>query len=283
MSLKLENLEHKYNAGTALESYAIQGVSLEIDKGEFVGLIGRTGSGKSTLIQHFNGLLKPTGGRILFDGKDIYEKGYSLKTLRQKVGLVFQYPEYQLFEETIIKDVAYGPMNKGLNRDEAYEKAHRALQMVGIPQELYNKSPFEISGGQKRRVAVAGVLAIEPEYLILDEPTAGLDPEGREAVLSLFKDLQEKLGITVILVSHSMEDVARYAKRLIVMNRGKAAFDGTPHSVFRHVDELEEMGLSAPQAVHIARALREAGYDISDDTITVEELAKSLIGYMKKC
>ena len=281
MSLKAENLEHKYNAGTALESYAIKGVNIEISKGEFVGLIGRTGSGKSTLVQHFNGLLKPTGGRLLFDGRDICEKGFSLKMLRQHVGLVFQYPEYQLFEETVIKDVAFGPLNKGLSRDEAFEQAHRALQLVGISQELYNKSPFEISGGQKRRVAVAGVLAIQPEYLILDEPTAGLDPEGREAVLSLFRSLHDKLGITVILVSHSMEDVARYTERLIVMNEGTVAFDSTPREVFRHVEELEQMGLSAPQAVHIAHALRASGYEVPEDAITVEELSKSLAGLLK--
>lgn len=281
MSLKAENLEHKYNAGTTLEAYALKGINLEIDKGEFVGLIGRTGSGKSTLVQHFNGLLKPTGGRILFDGKDISEKGFSLKLLRQHVGLVFQYPEYQLFEETVIKDVAFGPLNKGLKRDEACKMAHEALKLVGIQEELYNKSPFELSGGQKRRVAVAGVLAIHPEYLILDEPTAGLDPEGREAILGLFKSLHERLGITVIMVSHSMEDVARYAKRLIVMNEGSIAYDDTPRKVFEHVEELESMGLSAPQSVHIAHALKLAGYDVPEDAITVDELVKPVIDSMK--
>lgn len=281
MSLKTENLEYRYNAGTALESFAIKGVNIEIGTGEFVGLIGRTGSGKSTLVQHFNGLLRPTGGRLLYDGRDICEKGFSMKTLRQHVGLVFQYPEYQLFEETIIKDVAFGPMNKGLSHDEAFAQAHRALQLVGIPQEMYNKSPFEISGGQKRRVAIAGVLAIQPEYLILDEPTAGLDPEGREALLSLLTELYQKTGITVILVSHSMEDVARYAKRLIVMDAGTVAYDGSPREVFRHVEELESMGLSAPQAVHIAHALRAEGFDVPEDAITVGELSKSLIGLLK--
>lgn len=281
MSLKTENLEYRYNAGTALESFAIKGVNIEIGTGEFVGLIGRTGSGKSTLVQHFNGLLRPTGGRFLYDGRDICEKGFSMKTLRQHVGLVFQYPEYQLFEETIIKDVAFGPMNKGLSHDEAFAQAHRALQLVGIPQEMYNKSPFEISGGQKRRVAIAGVLAIQPEYLILDEPTAGLDPEGREALLSLLTELYQKTGITVILVSHSMEDVARYAKRLIVMDAGNVAYDGSPREVFRHVEELESMGLSAPQAVHIAHALRAEGFNVPEDAITVEELSKSLIGLLK--
>lgn len=281
MSLKTENLEYRYNAGTALESFAIKGVNIEIGTGEFVGLIGRTGSGKSTLVQHFNGLLRPTGGRLLYDGRDICEKGFSMKTLRQHVGLVFQYPEYQLFEETIIKDVAFGPMNKGLSHDEAFAQAHRALQLVGIPQEMYNKSPFEISGGQKRRVAIAGVLAIQPEYLILDEPTAGLDPEGREALLSLLTELYQKTGITVILVSHSMEDVARYAKRLIVMDAGNVAYDGSPREVFRHVEELESMGLSAPQAVHIAHALRAEGFNVPEDSITVEELSKSLIGLLK--
>ncbi len=281
MSLKTENLEYRYNAGTALESFAIKGVNIEIGTGEFVGLIGRTGSGKSTLVQHFNGLLRPTGGRLLYDGRDICEKGFSMKTLRQHVGLVFQYPEYQLFEETIIKDVAFGPMNKGLSHDEAFAQAHRALQLVGIPQEMYNKSPFEISGGQKRRVAIAGVLAIQPEYLILDEPTAGLDPEGREALLSLLSALHQKTGITVILVSHSMEDVARYAKRLIVMDAGTVAYDGSPREVFRHVEELESMGLSAPQAVHIAHALRAEGFNVPEDAITVGELSKSLIGLLK--
>lgn len=281
MSLKAENLEYKYNAGTALESYAIRGVNLEIGKGEFVGLIGRTGSGKSTLIQHFNGLLKPTGGRLLFEGEDISAKGYNLKALRQKVGLVFQYPEYQLFEETVIKDAAYGPKNKGVDDKTAMQMAHEALSLVGISQDLYNKSPFELSGGQKRRVAIAGVLAIRPEYLILDEPTAGLDPQGREEILTLFKELHEKLGITIILVSHSMEDVARYAHRLLVMNRGKLEYDDTPREVFKHLEELETMGLSVPQAVHIAHALRIAGYTVPQDTITVEELAAALLNELK--
>lgn len=276
MSLKAENLEYKYNAGTSLESYAVRGVNLEIGKDEFVGLIGRTGSGKSTLIQHFNGLFKPTGGRLLFNGEDISVKGYNLKALRQNVGLVFQYPEYQLFEETVIRDVAYGPKNKGVDEKTAIQMAHEALQLVGVPERAYNKSPFELSGGQKRRVAIAGVLAIKPEYLILDEPTAGLDPQGREDILELFRNLHEKLGITIILVSHSMEDVARYAKRLLVMNQGQLVFDDTPREVFKHLEELESMGLSAPQAVHIAHALRAAGYDVPQDAITVEELGEAL-------
>ncbi len=277
MSLKIEKLNYIYNAGTVLESYAVKDVSFEIQKGESVGIIGRTGSGKSTLIQHFNGLLKATRGTVLFDGKNIAEKGYSLKNLRKKVGLVFQYPEYQLFEETVIKDVAFGPRNQGADEQQAMLKAQNALRMTGVSEELYNKSPFELSGGQKRRVAIAGVLAMEPEYLILDEPTAGLDPRGRDEILNMVAELRERIGIAVVLVSHSMEDVARYVDRLLVLHHGELVYDAPPREVFRHAEELEKIGLSAPQMVYAARALREAGYALPEDLINVDEVADELM------
>jgi len=277
VSLKIEKLNYIYNAGTVLESYAVKDVSFEIQKGESVGIIGRTGSGKSTLIQHFNGLLKATRGTVLFDGKNIAEKGYSLKNLRKKVGLVFQYPEYQLFEETVIKDVAFGPRNQGADEQQAMLKAQNALRMTGVSEELYNKSPFELSGGQKRRVAIAGVLAMEPEYLILDEPTAGLDPRGRDEILNMVAELRERIGIAVVLVSHSMEDVARYVDRLLVLHHGELVYDAPPREVFRHAEELEKIGLSAPQMVYAARALREAGYALPEDLINVDEVADELM------
>lgn len=276
MSLRVENLEYKYNAGTALESYALKGVNLEIDKGEFVGIIGRTGSGKSTLIQHFNGLYKPSGGAVFFDEKNINEKGYNYKELRQKVGLVFQYPEYQLFEETVLGDVAYGPRNMGLSSEEAVQRAVEALTLVGIKEHQFNKSPFELSGGNKRRVAIAGVIAMRPDYLILDEPTAGLDPQGRDNIFLLIKEMREKTGMAIIMVSHSMEDVAKYVDRLVVLDGGKIAYDDVPKEVFKNVGELEKMGLSAPQMVYVANALRSEGYEIDKDAITVDEVYSCL-------
>jgi len=281
VSLKLDKLNYIYNEGTTLESYAVKDVSFEIDKGEFVGIIGRTGSGKSTLIQHFNGLLKATRGAVLFDGKNVAEKGYNIKGLRQKVGLVFQYPEYQLFEETVLQDVMYGPKNQGLDEATACERAKEAIRMVGLDSTFYSKSPFEISGGQKRRVAIAGVLAMKPEYLVLDEPTAGLDPRGRDEILDMIAELRKETGIAVILVSHSMEDVAKYVDRLLVLNKGEIMYDATPKEVFRHVDELEKIGLSAPQMVFAAKALREAGYALPEDLINVDEVADELIKLLK--
>jgi len=270
--IKVENLNHIYNEGTALESYALKDVSFEIGDGEFIGIIGRTGSGKSTLIQHLNGLLKATSGSVYYDGQNIYEKGYNLSQLRRHVGLVFQYPEYQLFETDVISDVAYGPKNLGMSDTDAQLAAAEALKLVGIGEEDFNKSPFDISGGQKRRVAIAGVLAMKPEVLILDEPTAGLDPKGRDEILGQIKALHDESGFTVILVSHSMEDVAEYAKRLLVVNEGQIAFDASPKEVFRHYKELESMGLAAPQMVYLSEALRKAGYDIPEDMVTVDEM-----------
>jgi len=282
VSLKVDKINFIYNEGTALESYAVKDVSFELQPGEFVGIIGRTGSGKSTLIQHLNGLLKCSRGAIYFDGADIGAKGYSLKNLRQNVGLVFQYPEHQLFEETVLQDVMFGPKNMGLGEKDAARVATEALKLVGLGSEFHKKSPFELSGGQKKRVAIAGVLAMKPKYLILDEPTAGLDPKGRDEILDLVQDMRDKTGMAIVLVSHSMEDVANYVDRILVMNQGELVYDDSPKEVFRHVTELEEMGLSAPQAVYIGKALREAGYDIPDDIITVEELADAVLPILKK-
>ena len=277
MGIRAEHLSYIYNAGTAMESAAIRDVSFEINDGEFVGLIGHTGSGKSTLIQHLNGLIKPTSGEVLFEGKNIWDNGYDLRSLRTHVGLVFQYPENQLFETDVLKDVMFGPKNEGLSQEECEERAKRALKEVGIAEELYTASPFELSGGQKRRVAVAGVLAMDPEVLILDEPTAGLDPAGRDEILNRIKYLRDTRGITVILVSHSMEDVARYATRLLVVNDGKIAFDDTPKHVFMHYKELEKIGLAAPQITYIMRALYEKGLDVDLTATTVEEAKRSIL------
>ena len=277
MSLRVENLNYIYNEGTSLESYAIKNVSFEIKPGEFVGIIGRTGSGKSTLIQHLDGLIKATNGKIYYDGEDIYQKGYNYKKLRQNVGLVFQYPEYQLFEMDVITDVAYGPKNLGLSEAEAILRAKEALALVGIGGEFYKKSPFELSGGQKRRVAIAGVLAMRPKYLVLDEPTAGLDPKGREDILGKIKELKEKTGMAVILVSHSMEDVAKYVDRVLVLDHGELRYDASPREVFKQYKELEKIGLSAPQVTYIAEALRAAGIEVKGNPITVAELKAELI------
>ena len=277
MSLRVENLNYIYNEGTSLESYAIKNVSFEIKPGEFVGIIGRTGSGKSTLIQHLDGLIKATNGKIYYDDEDIYQKGYNYKKLRQNVGLVFQYPEYQLFEMDVITDVAYGPKNLGLSEAEAILRAKEALALVGIGGEFYKKSPFELSGGQKRRVAIAGVLAMRPKYLVLDEPTAGLDPKGREDILGKIKELKEKTGMAVILVSHSMEDVAKYVDRVLVLDHGELRYDASPREVFKQYKELEKIGLSAPQVTYIAEALRAAGIEVKGNPITVAELKAELI------
>ena len=277
MSIKTVNLCHVYGQGTALEQYALKDVNLEIGDGQFIGLIGHTGSGKSTLIQHFNGLLKATSGDLLYNGESIYAPGYDMKQLRSRVGLVFQYPEHQLFEVDVFSDVCFGPRNQGLPEEEVKERAREALALVGMDESFYEQSPFELSGGQKRRVAIAGVLAMHPEVLILDEPTAGLDPRGRDEILGQIEKLHREKGMTIILVSHSMEDVARYADRLIVMNHGEKIFDDTPRNVFRHYRELEAIGLAAPQVTYIVQALRREGIPIDDSLITVEEARDAIL------
>ena len=278
MSIKIENLTHIYMLKTPFEKKALDDVNLYIEDGEFIALIGHTGSGKSTLIQHLNGLLEPSSGKIIIDDVDITEKGVKLSDIRKKVGLVFQYPEYQLFEETIEKDIAFGPTNLGLGQDEILIRVKRAMEMVGLDYEKYKDVfPFELSGGQKRRVAIAGVIAMEPKVLILDEPTAGLDPKGREDILSQIKKLHEEYKMTIILVSHSMEDVGKLAKRIIVMNHGKVALQGEPKDVFKEIDTLEEIGLGAPQVTYLMRELRRRGFNVSDEIFTVEQCKKELL------
>ncbi len=277
MSLKLENVSYIYEKGTSQETAAVKNVDLEINKGEFVAIIGHTGSGKSTLIQHFNGLEKPTEGKVLYDGKDIFDKDFDLRKLRCKVGLVFQYPEHQLFEATVLKDVCFGPKNEGLSNEDARIRAKEALKLVGIGEEMYEKSPFEMSGGQKRRVAIAGTLAMNPEILVLDEPTAGLDPEGRDKILQCISDLRENRGIGVVLVSHSMEDVANYADRIIVMNCGEVMYDDVPHRVFAHYRKLEKVGLAAPQITYVMHELKKAGYNVDENIINLEEAKENIL------
>ena len=276
MSMKLENVNFTYSPNTAYEIHALKNINIEISDGEFIGLIGHTGSGKSTLVQHFNGLMKATGGAIYYNDENIYGEGYSMKKLRSKVGLVFQYPEHQLFEVDVLTDVCFGPKNQGLSKEEAEARAKKALEMVGLKEKYYKQSPFELSGGQKRRVAIAGVLAMEPEVLILDEPTAGLDPKGRDEILDQLKRIHEERHITSILVSHSMEDVAKYVGRIIVMNQGEVMFDGTPKIVFSHYKELESVGLAAPQVTYIMNALAEKGFGVRTDATTIEEAAEDI-------
>ena len=277
MSIILDKVNCVYEQGTPREMYALKDINLEIKDGQFIGVIGHTGSGKSTLIQHMNGLLHATSGSIYYNGEDIYAEGYSMRKLRSKVGLVFQYPEHQLFETTILADVCFGPMNQGLDKNEAELRAFEALHSVGIPEELFDQSPFDLSGGQKRRVAIAGVLAMRPEVLILDEPTAGLDPKGRDEILDQIAKLHTENHITVILVSHSMEDVAKYVERIIVMNQGSVMFDGAPKEVFRHYKELEQIGLAAPQVTYLMRELSEKGFPVSRDATTVEEAKDEIL------
>lgn len=276
MSIELKHVMYTYGEGTAYEIHALDDVSLVIPDGQFIGMIGHTGSGKSTLIQHFNGLIKPTSGEVLYNGENIWADKYPLKELRSQVGLVFQYPEHQLFETDVISDVCFGPKNQGLSQEEARERAVQALTHVGLKEKHWKKSPFELSGGQKKRVAIAGVLAMNPKILILDEPTAGLDPKGRDEILDQIAELHRVRGISIVLVSHSMEDIAKYVQRIIVMNRGKAAFDGTPREVFSHYKELETMGLAAPQITYIMHALKERGLDVDTDAITIEEAKESI-------
>ena len=277
MSIILDKVNFVYSEETAYQIQALKDVNLEIKDGQFIGIIGHTGSGKSTLIQHLNGLMKATSGTIYFHGQDIYEEDFDLRELRNRVGLVFQYPEHQLFETTIFDDVCFGPKNQGLSKEEAGLRAFEALRSVGMPEELYYQSPFDLSGGQKRRVAIAGVLAMKPEVLILDEPTAGLDPKGRDDILGLVQKLHNEQGLTIILVSHSMEDVARYVSRLVVMNHGEKVFDGTPKEVFRHYKELEAIGLAAPQITYVVHKLIDKGIPLDPDITTVEEAKNAIL------
>ena len=280
--LEAQNISYIYSRGSAFEKKALDNISLSIKPGEFIGLIGHTGSGKSTLIQHFNALLSPTSGRVLFNGEDIRADKSKLKSIRQRVGLVFQYPEHQLFEMTVLKDVSFGPENLGLNAGEVRERAVKALTAVGLEPELFEKSPFELSGGQKRRAAIAGVLAMQPETLILDEPTAGLDPKGRDDILAQIKFMHGALKLTVILVSHNMEDVAKLAQRVIVINRGRIAYDGEPGDVFSHIGELESMGLAAPQTTYLMRSLRQDGWNVPEKVFTLADAAYILAPYLKQ-
>lgn len=277
MSIALEHVNYVYSPGTAYEKHALKDVSLEITQGQFVGIIGHTGSGKSTLIQHLNGLIKATSGKILYDGQNIYDEGYDMKKLRSQVGLVFQYPEYQLFEADVLSDVCFGPKNQGLPPEECEKCAKEALDLVGFPEKYYRQSPFELSGGQKRRVAIAGILAMHPKVLVLDEPTAGLDPKGRDEILDQIEHLHRETGMTVILVSHSMEDIAKYVGRIIVMNRGEKMLDGTPKEVFSHYKELEKVGLAAPQVTYVMHDLKERGFPVSTDATTVGEAADEIM------
>lgn len=280
--MKFENVNFTYSPNTAYEIHALKNINLEIRDGEFIGLIGHTGSGKSTLVQHFNGLMKATSGVVYYNGENIYAEGYSMKQLRSNVGLVFQYPEHQLFEVDVLTDVCFGPKNLGLPKEEVEARAKKALQMVGLKEKYYKQSPFELSGGQKRRVAIAGVLAMEPKVLILDEPTAGLDPKGRDEILDQIKRIHEENHITIILVSHSMEDVAKYVGRIIVMNQGEAMYDGTPKEVFSHYKELEKVGLAAPQVTYIMNALAEKGFDVSTGATTIEEATEEIFRAYRK-
>ncbi len=281
MSIIVNHVNYIYDSDTTLSHKALDDVNLVIEDGEFIGLIGHTGSGKSTLVQHLNGLIRATEGGIYYNGEDIYDKDFEMKKLRQKVGLVFQYPEHQLFEVDVISDVAYGPKNLGLNKKEAQLKAFAALKQVGLEEEYYYQSPFDLSGGQKRRVAIAGVLAMEPEVLILDEPTAGLDPKGRDEIFECIKKLREKLGITVILVSHSMEDVAKYVDRIVVMNQGKVLMDDVPKEIFKRYKELEEVGLSAPQVTYIMEEMKKKGLTVDSSVLTVEEAKDEILRALK--
>ena len=275
MELKCEKLTYEYDAGTSMAKRAVDEISLTIPSGQFVGIVGHTGSGKTTFVQLLDGLLKPTAGVVSLDGVDIASKGFDRRSMRSSVGIVFQYPEYQLFESTVLKDVSFGPKNQGLTDEEAAKAAAEALRKVGIEEEVFPSSPFELSGGQRRRVAIAGVIAMEPKILILDEPTAGLDPAGREEILGLLSNLW-KDGMTVILVSHSMEDVARYVERILVMDRGKIFLDGAPREVFSHSEELEAIGLAAPEVSYILKALKAAGIDVDPTITTVEEAVKEI-------
>ena len=283
MSIKIENLVHVYMPKSPFEKVALNNVNIEIKDGEFIALIGHTGSGKSTLIQHMNGLLKPTSGRIIVDNEDITKPNIKLTDIRKKVGLVFQYPEYQLFEETIEKDIEYGPRNLGLDQEEITRRVIKSMEMVGLDYEKYrNHSPFDLSGGQKRRVAIAGVIAMEPKILILDEPTAGLDPKGRDDILEQIKILHREYKMTIILVSHSMEDVGKLAERIIVMNKGEVALEGAPSKVFKEVEKLEEIGLAVPQVTYLMKELKAKGFNVSDNIYTINQAKNELLKLFKE-
>ncbi len=282
MSIILDHVNYIYGADTPLAMHALKDICLQIKDGEFVGIIGHTGSGKSTLMQHLNGLIKATEGHIYYNGRDIYDDDYDMKELRSKVGLVFQYPEHQLFEVDVFSDVCFGPKNLGLSKKEAELRAYDALRKVGLPDELFYQSPFELSGGQKRRVAIAGVLAMKPEVLILDEPTAGLDPKGRDEILQQVKRLQQETGMTILLVSHSMEDVAEYVDRIVVMNQGSVMYDDTPHNVFSHYKELEEVGLAAPQVTYILNELQCKGLAVETSATTISSAADEIMKALHK-
>ena len=280
--LEIKELTHIYGQGTAFESIALNNVSMTIPENQFIGIIGHTGSGKSTLIQHLNGLLKASSGKITYNGKSIDEKGFKLKELRQHVGLVFQYPEHQLFETTVLKDVMFGPKNMGMTEKEAEDIARDTLRLTGLDEKYYDASPFDLSGGQKRRAAIAGVLACKPDILVLDEPTAGLDPAGKTEILQLIKSIKDSRHITVVLVSHSMEDVAEYVDRIIVMNSGTIVMDDTPVNVFRHEEELMDIGLEVPQVTRLCRKMADMGLEVNRDCITVDEAFDNLIKVFEK-
>ncbi|MFU0827065.1 MAG: Energy-coupling factor transporter ATP-binding protein EcfA2 [Lachnoclostridium sp.] len=281
MLMIIDKLNYIYNPGNAYEKHALKDINLVINEGDFIGLIGHTGSGKSTLTQHLNGLLRATSGSIYYRGQDIYADNYNMKELRSKVGLVFQYPEHQLFETTVYKDVSFGPRNLGLEPLEVDLRTYEAIKMVGLSDEILDVSPFELSGGQKRRVAIAGVLAMKPELLILDEPTAGLDPKGRDEILEQIAKLHRQNHITIILVSHSMEDVAKYANRLVVMNKGEIVYDDNPHNVFQHYKELEQIGLAAPQVTYVMNELKNRGLPVNTSATTVEEAKDEILRALK--
>lgn len=280
--IELKDLNYIYNPGTPFEKKALDNINLTINNREFIGLIGHTGSGKSTLVQHLNGLIEPTSGEIIIDGEDILSKNVKLSDIRQKIGLVFQYPEYQLFEETIYKDIAFGPKNLGLSEKEVDLRIRKSMDRVGLNfEEFKDRSPFELSGGQKRRVAIAGVLAMEPRVLILDEPTAGLDPYGRDEILSEIQDIYNSSDLTVVLVSHSMEDIAKLVDRLIVMNNGKVAMDGKPREIFKYAEELKDIGLGIPEVTEFMRRFKAKGNNVRDDILTVEEAKEELLKYLR--
>ena len=282
MPIILDHVNYIYGEDTPLAVAALKDICLQFPDGQFVGIIGHTGSGKSTLVQHLNGLLKATSGHIYFNGEDIYDRDYDMKKLRSKVGLVFQYPEHQLFEVDVFSDVCFGPKNLGLEKREVELRAYDALRKVGLPDELFYQSPFELSGGQKRRAAIAGVLAMKPDVLVLDEPTAGLDPKGRDEILGQIKKLQTETGMTILLVSHSMEDVAEYVDRIIVMNKGSVMYDGTPREVFCHYKELEEVGLAAPQVTYIMHKLKDRGLNVDVEATTVDEAAAAILQALQR-
>lgn len=282
MKLIADHLTYEYNKDTTLALKALDDVSLVIAQGEMIGLIGHTGSGKSTLVQHLNVLLTPDSGTVYFNGEDVFEKDYDRKKLRGKVGLVFQYPEHQLFEETVFKEVCFGPKNMGISKKQSELSAYAALKQVGVPDDCFYQSPFDLSGGQKRRVAIASVLAMKPEILILDEPTAGLDPKGRYEILTQIRKLKEENNVTVILVSHSMEDVAEYVDRIVVMDHGKIRYDDKPRKVFAHFKELEAMGLAAPQVTYLMQELKKRGFDVDTDVTTIEEAKEELLGKYRR-